>query len=288
MSAIASLLASIPDVFWSGIIGAVLALSGVLISNRSNTTRLRIQLQHDANEKAKERTASLRREVYLRTVEELVKANSHLASLPNLDPTKVNLGDGLQGFFSAAARLQLVAEPKTALLVNKLVGEYGEFVIDLLALLQPVHAARSDIQIADSHYTRVQSEVTRVLGELTKINESGNPNSAAFQGLGRSFDFHQGQSSKFASDSKAAWSRFNKANIVFQRAVITKLRDLAPRQVPVMIELRRDLGLNGQMDELEAQMRQQIQRMEDRFNALISALGGGKPVAQIPDNDSSV
>jgi len=111
-------LKSIPDVIWSGLIASMLTLGGVLISNGSNTNRLKLQLQHDANEKTKERTATLRREVYLRAAEELVKANAHLATLPQLDLSKTNLGDGLQGFFSATARLQLIAEPKTALLVS--------------------------------------------------------------------------------------------------------------------------------------------------------------------------
>lgn len=152
MALLISLLASIPGVIWSGVVGAALALCGVLVSNRGNTARLRIQLDHDAREKGKERTAALRRDVYQRVVEELVKANVHLAGLPSLDPTKVNIGEGLQGFFSTAARLQLVAEPKTALLMNTLVSEYGELLIDLMAELMPVHAAQSDIQIADRQY----------------------------------------------------------------------------------------------------------------------------------------
>ncbi len=69
----------------------MVTVGGVLISNGSNTKRLKLQLQHDANEKTKERTAALRREVYLRAVEELVKANAHLATLPQLDLSKTNL-----------------------------------------------------------------------------------------------------------------------------------------------------------------------------------------------------
>lgn len=272
MQLLASLLASIPATFWSGIIGAIIALSGVLLSNRGNTARLRIQLQHDATEKAKERTAALRRDVYLRAVEELTKANSHLAGLPNLDPTKVNIGDGLQGFMAAAARLQLVAEPKCALLVNGLVGKYGEMMFDLLAQLQPAHAARSDIDVSDHHYTKAQAEVTRVLSEMTKLNESGKPDPVAFRALQASFDFQQEQSSRFAAERNAAWCRFNAANIAFQRALLGNLRDLVPRQVPVMIELRRDLGLGGELGELEAQMRQQMHLIEGRFNALIAQL----------------
>lgn len=273
MSTLMSVFASIPSVIWSGVVGAALALCGVLVSNRSNTARLRIQLEHDAAEKGKERKAALRRDVYQNAIEELVKANVHLTGLPSLDPAKVNIGEGLQGFFSTAARLQLVAEPKTALLVNTLVGEYGELLIDLMAELMPAHAAQADIQLADRHYAKAQEELARILGEMGRLNESGRPEPAVFQALRRGFDFHQAQSIKFAAERDAAWSRFNSANIVFQRSVLARLRDIAPKQIPVMIELRRDLGLDGDLGELEAQIRQQTQRMQERLNALFEKLG---------------
>ena len=47
----AELLATVPDVIWSGIIGAVLALMGVMLVNWSNTARLKLQLAHDSDEK---------------------------------------------------------------------------------------------------------------------------------------------------------------------------------------------------------------------------------------------
>src|SRR5262245_53109824 len=72
------LLKFIPDVVWSGIIASLLTLSGVLISNKSNTARLRMQLNHDAEQKERDRKATIRREVYIRAAEELVKANTHL------------------------------------------------------------------------------------------------------------------------------------------------------------------------------------------------------------------
>ena len=61
MEFLLSFLSSIPAVVWSGLIASFLTLGGVLISNRSNTNRLLLQLQHDATEKTKERTAALRR-----------------------------------------------------------------------------------------------------------------------------------------------------------------------------------------------------------------------------------
>ncbi|MFO0210867.1 MAG: hypothetical protein ACK53E_08870, partial [Pseudanabaena sp.] len=93
--------------------------------------------------------------------------------------------------------------------------------------------------------------------------------------LQSSFAFQQEQSEKFAAERDAAWRRFNAASVAFQRALLAKLRDLASRQVPVMIELRRDLGLAPELHGLDEQMREQMQRMEGHFNALIAKLGDG-------------
>lgn len=250
----------------------MLTLGGVLISNGSNTNRLKMQLQHDANEKTKERTATLRREVYLRVAEELVKANVHLAALPQLALSKTNLADGLQGFFSAAARLQLIAEPRTALLVNELASEYGELVFKLMTHLLPVSKAKSDIQIADDLYSKAQAEVTRLLFAMARLNESGRPDPQAFQALDRNLKFHQTQTAKYADERNTAWTAFNQNNFAFQRYLFTQLRDIGSKQIPVMVEIRRDLGLTGDLAEIEAHMKQQWVRMESHLEVLIAAL----------------
>lgn len=275
MTTFIALLQSIPDVIWSGVIASILTLSGVLISNRSNTNRLKLQLQHDADEKAKERTATLRREVYLRTAEELVKANAHLASLPQLDLAKANLADGMQGFFSAAARLQLVAEPKTALLVSQLSSEYGELIFKLMSHLIPVGQSKADIQISDDLYTKAQSEVTRVLAEISKANESGKPDPQIFQALDSSFKFQQSRANRYADERNTAWANFNQHSHAFQRYLLGQLKDIGAKQIPVMVEIRRDLGLTGDLVEIEAHMRSQWLRMETHFDALILQLKGG-------------
>lgn len=104
-------LGSIPDVVWSGIIASLLTFIGVMLSNGSNTKRLRIQLDHDAKEKAKERTSVLRRDVYLKTIEELNRVNMKLVELAQADFVNSNPTNDLQDFYAAASKLQLIAEP---------------------------------------------------------------------------------------------------------------------------------------------------------------------------------
>lgn len=265
-------LRSVPDVIWSGVIASMLTLGGVLISNRSNTARLRIQLQHDAAEKAKERTAVLRREVYLRAVEELTKANNHLASLPQSDLAKTNFADGLQDFFGAAAQLQLVAEPKTALLVNQLAAAYAELLLRLMARALPLHNARSDISINDDLYNRAQAEVTRVLAEMARFNEAAQNNDAVFAALQRSFDGYQAQAAKYVATRSAAWDEFNRLNIEFGRQLVGDMRAISEQQIPVIIEIRRDLGLTTDLAVFREQMDFLWGRMSTEFDALLSTL----------------
>ena len=194
-----------------------------------------------------------------------------MASLPQIDVTKVNAGDGLQGFFAATARLQLVAEPATALLVNQLSALYGELVLKLMAKLAPVQKAKIDICSSDDLYSKAQAEVTRILSEMTKQNESGQRN--AFRALNSNFEFQQDQARKHASARSEAWDRFNKSNIQFSRNLFSELRAIGSQQIPVLIAIRRDLGLSGEIEVMEAQMHLQWERMEKQLDALVAALG---------------
>ncbi len=269
---IAQLIQSVPDVIWSGIIASFLTLSGVLISNRSNTTRLNTQLTHDREEKIKERTLSLRREVYLKAAEELVKLNAYLASLPQQDIAKGNLGEGFVGFQTASARLQLVAEPQTTLLAMRLSGTYGELLLELTPRLMVLGEAKSDIQIADDLYTKANNEVQRILSAMTQQNESGKPGQQAFDALQRSFQFSQEQASQFAANRSAGWASFNRGNIAFMRHLFSRLREIAPQQMKLMVEIRRALSLIGDLSKVEEEMQKQLDRMTEKLTQFLQSM----------------
>ncbi len=272
MNEIVELLLSIPDVVWSGFIASAVTLSGVLILDRSNTVRLKIQLQHDAHENAKEHTATLRREVYLSAAEELTRANSYLAGLSQTDLSKTNAADGLKDFYAAAAKLQLVAEPKTAMLVNQLVASYGELTIQLMVRLLPLQQARSDIAIREDLYNKSQVEISRVLGQMAAFNETARLDGTVFNALQRAFEGYQQQSAKHAVDRGVAWNQFNRLNVNFSKELLTDLRAVLELQIPVLVEIRRDLGLTSDLNEYREQMKTQWNRMSTQLESVFRAL----------------
>lgn len=188
---------------------------------------------------------------------------------------KTNAAKGLQEFFAAAARLQLVAEPKTALLVNQLVSAYGELLMRLLARLLPMQKARIKITISDDLYNEAQGQVTRVLGEMTNFNEAARRDDQVFSALNRAFENYQSQASKYAADRSAAWDEFNRLNVEVCRQLFTDLRIVGELQVPVQVEIRRDLGLMSDLDTFREQVQNQWNQMEDQFETLLQELEDG-------------
>ncbi len=69
MGSIISFVESIPPAFYGIIIGSLLTLIGVALTNISNTKRLRLQHEHEQKLESKARDLNLRRDVYMAAME---------------------------------------------------------------------------------------------------------------------------------------------------------------------------------------------------------------------------
>ncbi|MBC7751872.1 MAG: hypothetical protein H7Z73_09170 [Candidatus Saccharibacteria bacterium] len=272
MYSLLSFLQSIPNVIWSGVGAAVIALSGVLVSNWGNTNRLKVQLGHDANERAKERTSTLRRDVYLVAAAELTKVGSRLASLPQKPLSKEKSENDLNDFFASTSKLQLVAEPQTALLVNRLAGEYAELHLKLLVKTIPINQACCDINLFDDMHEKANNEVTRIIAEKFKFTETAQTNDAIFKALQSSFEFQSSQSQEFSNKRSEAWNLYNRLNVEFISYLLIELRRLGEMQIPVLIAIRKDLGLTSELSALQAQMQEYQERISLQFDRLINTI----------------
>lgn len=252
---------SIPDVIWSGVIASILTLGGVFLSNNSNTKRLLLQLKHDSEQKEKERTAKLRQDTYLSAAEETTKAIHYLTQLPILDLGKGNIDTGLQNFNVAMAKLQLVAEPSTALLVNQYTMDVTIFYLEILAILPPFKKNRTETKDLEEVCESTKIERNRILAEMTKYNETTQKNPDAFSMLSSGFDFNSEQIAKFNSRRNVLAEEFSKLYIDFLRKFIPEMRRLGELQIPVLLAIRKDLDLTGDIDIYSAQLQSNAERV---------------------------
>lgn len=270
MNAVIEFLDSIPDVVWSGLLASVITLAGVFLTNRSHTKRLRLQLQHDATEKQRERIAQLQREVYLRAAEEMPRAMNYLTTLGGRDFAAAN--DDLKEFFAASSKLQLVAAPDTALLANRLTEQFGMLLLNVFERAMPLQEAKSDIALSDSMLKTSQGHVTRLLGEMERFNTVGDGHPRTFHTIQQNLEFHQAQAEKFAQDNFDAWDRYNKHNVDLMRYVIPEMQRLGEIHIPLAIALRKDLGLTAELATWEAQLRRQWVGMEGELSGFLDRM----------------
>lgn len=276
-------ISAIPITFWIPLIASVIALGGVIASsavalmgviyaNRGNTTRLLAQLSHDAKQKSEDRLHALRKNVYLKAAEEAVAANNYLATIPKLDPSKVNLADGVQGLLTLSAKLQLVTSDSTVELVAEYTSRYGEAFTDLLIFAMPVHDANTSVRIHSEMYDAYSAQAERTLDEMRLMNESGSPDPKRFHALQRSLDFTRDQIERHSEGRGAAYERANQANAKYQREMLARIESIAEAQLLVSVALRKEIGLDSDLSRHRSTMQRSKERMTAAFGRLMAVL----------------
>lgn len=262
----------IPDVIWSGVIASTLTLGGVLLSNRSNTNRLKLQLQHEASQNSEERKAVLRRNVYLQAAEEAVKASCYLGSLPQTDLSKVNLAAGLQSFYMASTKLQLIAEQKTSLLVQDLVAAYTELLFRLVVAVSPIQQLRVQIEICSGTQLKANKEIDRVLASMTQLNEAGKADQVVFEALTKSYEFNRSLCDDAATELEGLFQDMNRRQLEFNQKLMSEMMMIGSLQQQLFVLLREELGIESDSDAYMQHMKTQEERMKQALNQFMDAI----------------
>ncbi len=263
----------IPSTIWAAAVASVLTLTGVALSNRSNTKRLLHQLSHDSQEKHKERNATMRRDVYLRAAEEMAGIGHYLGGLPLMDPIRENLSKGLVEPLRVFAKVQLVSEPGTTELVGELTTRYSEIFLTLLGQAQPVHDLKIEIDIANDSYLKSQAEVDRTLAEMRQLNESGESDPSRYEALRLSFEHVQSLAIEFAQERQALYEQHGAALKAFTTQLMQEMRSIGPLQVRVISSIRRELRLETDISEYESRLQQNWERLDEKLAKLLDQMG---------------
>ena len=270
-------LLSVPTVIWSGLVAAIVSLTGavvgVVLSNRSSERRLGDQLRHDATEKQRDRLAVLRREVYLKLFEEFSAVGGHLGALAAKDPVAENLGAPLQAAMSQLGKVQLVGSQQTALLAGDLSSLYGEALFRLMLAAKPLHDLKIDIGLADKSFQEGIAEAQRVNQERQRVRESGKQDAPRMNALQDSFNHAKETYQAAAAQRSANWDEFNSLQPQFMQAVFEELQAIAPAQARLMDAMRQEIGLPSDLDFMLERVSVTQSRMHEAADTLVRGLG---------------
>ncbi|MEM5341599.1 hypothetical protein [Paraburkholderia azotifigens] len=262
-----SSLFGVPDVVWSGVIASLITFSGVWLSNRDNTKRQLNQLLHDAEQKAIQRKADMRQDVYLEFAAQQAAAGSYIGGLATLDIRTVNASEGIQAFVEAAAKVQLICSAETGDAVAKMVAAKMKLFMRAMARALPAQALIAEIEIADEAYKEAQAEIRRIRSSMVALFEEGHGDSPTLTNLGRSLE-GQNQLAKLHADKRAElYSKRNGLLAEYMTFVVSEMMPVIDETSPALIAVRRELELDDDVHDIEYQIRKRSNMMKEQVTA---------------------
>ena len=272
MNILTDFLSTVPDVIWAAVVASALTFAGVLLTNRHFSKQQREQLRHDADQNEAERKFTLRESVYLATAEHVTIAYQQLANISNIDLSKINPAEKLDGFFLSVAKASLVASDDTSKAIGEFVVAYSGAFFKLIAMAIPVQDARVDRNLTDEDYQQHQNEVSRILASMTQFNEEAKADSEVWRALNQNLEFNMQEAEKAAAARNEAWTRLNSEKVAFLREVLPAMRILSDFAVPALVAMRSELGISTDIEGYRFDLIKRFEQVENQLEELIGKL----------------
>jgi len=253
----------VPLAVWTAVGTALVSYVTMKVSNGHSARQLAMQLKHDSKQKATERRAALRRDVYLPAAEAAVHLNGRMGVLPQLDFAKVDSQLELAEFSAAMTKLQLVGEPATAELASDVLSEYGAAFMRCVPKAAQIQLERAHAATQDALHNDAQLQVKRVLAELTAFGESGAVDGIKFQRLQESFDGFSMQAQIHADARQRHLEAANLLHTEYLEHVLATMKGLSAKYLPLLVAVRHELGFEGELAHFQLMLERQAARIEE-------------------------
>ncbi|WP_162631890.1 hypothetical protein [Burkholderia sp. JP2-270] len=227
----------------SGVVGSVITLFGVFLSNRHNRRLKRDELGHDATQRDREREMALRREVFLPAVESALAMQSALASLINPEMPVAQSSERFQTSNAILAKVAAVGAPETVAACQALSSCLGVAFWELSlqrAALQNHQNRLADLDRSVAIHEGLRDSWIKVQQDLVA---KGEKTAEIWQAARGHFTHHMAEIAKALTErSKIIRERESKLIEVYE-VFIKQLDALGPKFPPALFAMRRELQL---------------------------------------------
>jgi len=146
-------------------VAALVALIGVLVTNRGHEKRFRRQLEHDQEQKRLEREMSLRKEVYLDAAEAIMSSLAALGRLADVAVPQDELAKQFSEMTGALAKVHIIGSSATLSAVSIFSTELTSAVLDLSLARYPLLQKQAQLKIMEDQ-TQSSAEQSKIRSEF--------------------------------------------------------------------------------------------------------------------------
>lgn len=248
--------------------GSLLTLFGVWLQSRFESNRLKTQLQHDAEQREKERQMDLRKEVFLSAAETLGKQAEYINLFGKVDFDFWKEQEILRGNIGVAYKIHLIAGLETVEAYSRANQCWAEAIMELSKKRLNVEAVKAELSNKDSLIALLTNYRDEALASMKALINSGNSSQEAHQFHKKRFDDLQGEISDEFIRKKQLHLDLARLLIDISVAGIASQTEFAKRLLAVNLAARREVDLPIDEDryrELQATIMTEVQQVSHAY-----------------------
>lgn len=223
--------------------GSLLTLFGVWLQSRSESNRLKIQLQHDAGQREKERQMDLRREVFLGVAEALGRQSEYINLFGKVDFDFWKEQELIKGNIGAGNKLNLIAGIETIEAYARANQAWAKALFELTKMRLQIEEVKGELKSQDEIIAMLSAYRDETLASMKAAGSPGFDSPEAFN-LSRSrFDELQ---SKISDESlKKARLHSTLATLLMEISVVGMAAhvEFSQKLLAVNLAARREVEL---------------------------------------------
>ena len=224
-------------------IGSLLTLLGVWLQSRSESNRLKIQLQHDAVQREKERQMDLRREVFLGAAETLGKQSEYINLFSKVDFDFWKDQEILKGNIGAGNKVHLIAGIETIEAYARANQCWASALLELSKMRLKIEEVKVELNGQESLIALLSNHRDEALASMKALVNSGPQSQDAYQFHRNRFDDLQKDISGEIMKKAKLYSKQTKLLIEISAACMTSHAEFSKRLLVVNLAARREVDL---------------------------------------------
>ncbi len=192
-----------------------IALIGVVYTIRDSNSQLIKKLDHDSNQRDRDRDMALRREIYLNATEAMSQWKVLLSKLCDLELPQSKINEELCVISSALSKIEVVADNKTIQVISRLSSELTSANLELISKRSTLMFLKIDVDVLEVSIQKCLVAQKENSDFITKFLLDGNPNQSSLKIAQGNFDYWMKQFEKLFKEQGELQKNYMRSIVSF-------------------------------------------------------------------------
>jgi hypothetical protein len=225
------------------VLGSLLTIVGVILTNASNTKRLRLQHEHERALESKERDASLRRETYLAAIEAISAGMVAVGRFGEINTTQEELMQSYTEKSPSIAKVSIVGKDDT-------IKAVANFNRELVGTFLRLASDRQNLNVAWERYASMGEKIKlatreqdRLLSLMDEYNALGIDDEGQWKVLQGKYEAEKKRIERLGAEQEEHMSQLMPAQLSLIQKTLQETAALDQLLTPVISRMRAELEL---------------------------------------------